>query len=535
MDEEQTKSSSSSNSSSSIVMDDQSNAGNSNSDSNQINSNITKAPEQMLPISTSSSWTILPPDRIEFLEASSSSEELEQQAKAKEDEQNNAECKLVEDADTQAEDVSDGISIISDCESTGRISPHPFLREHLNELSFKFDEGHGVPLVANMPNLNAGQEMRERRRRASNPILHLKNNVAQPEAPSTDMQRRHRMLPLVHNGLTAVFYVGATLAVLALIGRLQNPEWKVLCGNEPVPDVAQRLEDLELQNNLMRAEIDIMSKQLLYLSSINGQGHGPGQGQGQGHGHGHGHGQGQAQPRKPKTFKAWPGNGDSVEPVDITKADLKRPYKCPDGKYVEIAAMCMEIKPHAESLADEIGDAVNDVLRQSQAFHDFEKVTERLGTLAGEEETPTPTPDDGASDPSKAFHVHGDKMRAPPLEANKQRYTNGDASKERYKTKYNNNAKWQDSKEHKYDSKEYKYSSKERRNRMHLDNSKEQRHGRKQRHDGDDDDSASGEWHERMMQHRENARQRHDKKRNNNWFIERGGGREQIRSSETRR
>ncbi|XP_043863674.1 uncharacterized protein LOC6586135 [Drosophila mojavensis] len=484
-------------------------------------------------------------NRVEVLEPSSSSEELGQQAKpaeeAKEDEQSNAESTLVEDADTQAEDVSDGISIISDCESTGRISPHPFLREHLNELSFKFDAGHEVPLLGNMPDLNAAQEMRERRRRDPRPALQLNNApqpAAQPAAPSTAVQRRYRMPPLMHNGLTAIFYVGATLAVLALIGRLRNPEWKVFSSNEAIPDLDQRLLDLELQNNLMRAEIDIMSKQLLYLSSIAGQGHGPGQGQGQGQGKGHGHGQAQAQPRKPKTFKAWSGNGDSVDPVVITKADLKRPYKCPDGNYVEIAAMCMEAKPHAESLADEIGDAVNDVLRQSQAFHDFEKVTELLGTLAGEDETPTstptPAPNVGASDPSKAFHVHGDKMRAPPLETNKQRYPNTDASKERYKTKYNNNAKWQDSKEQKYDSKEHKYNSKERRYRKHLGNSKEQQHGRKQRHD-DDDDSASGEWHERMMQHREHARQRHEKKRNNNWFIERGGGREQIRSSETRR
>lgn len=80
MDEEQSDSSSSC---SSILMDDQSNNSSGGSyDSNKSNSNITKAPEQTLPISTSSSWTILPPDRIEILEPSNSSEQLGQQPKA---------------------------------------------------------------------------------------------------------------------------------------------------------------------------------------------------------------------------------------------------------------------------------------------------------------------------------------------------------------------------------------------------------------------------------------------------------------------
>lgn len=417
-------------------------------------------------------------------------------------------CKLVEDADTQAEDVSDGISIISDCESTGRISPHPFLREHLNELSFKFDAGHELPLLGNLPELNTGQEIRERRRAAG---LQLDDAAPSAAASAASSVLGYRLPPLVQNGLTAVFYVGATLAILAFIGRLRNPEWQVLGGGKPIADLNQRMVELELQNNLMRAEIDIMSKQLLYLNSMAGQGQG----------------QGQGQARKLKTFKAWPGNGNSGDPVDITKADLKRPYKCPNGNYVEIAAMCMEMKPHAESLVDEIGNVVNDVLQQSPAFQNFEKVTERLGTLAGkdapptETDTPTGKPTVGASEPSKAFHAHGEKLRAPPID-NGNRYPNMDASKERYKTKYN-----QKRQEHKHDSKE-------RYNRKYLDKSKEQQHGRKQRH-GDNDDSGSGEWHERMMQHREQSRQRNEQKHNHNWYIERGGSREQIRSSETRR
>nr|XP_032295669.1 uncharacterized protein LOC6636687 [Drosophila virilis] len=445
-----------------------------------------------------------------------------------EDEQANARGKLVEEPDTQAEDVSDGISIISDCESTGRISPHPFLREHLNELNFKYDSGHELPLLGNLPEDIAVQQIHERRRvqlelddalrtQTASPVVRPQSELSQPT-----QRLGYRLPTLVESGLTAVFYVGATLAILAFISRLRNPEWQALGGDKPIAELEQRLVELELQNNLMRAEIDIMSKQLQYLSSLAGSGQGQAQAQSQ------------SQGRRAKTFKAWPGNGNSVDPVDITKADLKRPYKCPDGQYVEIAAMCMENKPHAESLADEIGNVVNDVLQQSQAFHNFEKVTERLGTLAGQKDAPSDSP--------KTYHAHGEKMRPPPLDNNSRGpvpvhvpQPTYDTSKERYTTKHNHKRREHSRERNRYKSSEH--DSKERHNRKHADKSKEERG--KKRHGGHDNDSGSGsgsgEWHERMMQHREQSRQRHEQKRNNNWYIERGGSREQIRSGETRR
>lgn len=396
------------------------------------------------------------------------------------------------------------------------------MREHLNELNFKYDSGHELPLLGNLPEDIAVQQIHERRRvqlelddalraQTASPVVRPQSELSQPT-----QGLGYRLPTLVQSGLTAVFYVGATLAILAFIGRLRNPEWQVLGGDKPIAELEQRLVELELQNNLMRAEIDIISKQLQYLSSLAGSGQGQAQAQSQG--------------RRAKTFKAWPGNGNSVDPVDITKADLKRPYKCPDGQYVEIAAMCMENKPHAESLADEIGNVVNDVLQQSQAFHNFEKVTERLGTLAGQQDAP--------SDGPKTFHAHGEKMRPPPLDNNSRGpvpvhvpQPTFDASKERYTTKHNH--KRQEHSRERYRYKSSEHDSKERHNRKHADKSKEERG--KKRHGGHDNDSGSGEWHERMMQHREQSRQRHEQKRNNNWYIERGDSREQIRSGETRR
>ncbi|XP_034480479.1 uncharacterized protein LOC117786372 [Drosophila innubila] len=519
--------------------------------------------------SATSSWTILPAERIEILDSTSDESSIGIKAPGEQEsssEPANERCKPVEDPDPQAEDFSDGISIISDCESTGRLTPNPMFRGLLNELN--------LDLSSELPSTPRNhQQLRTRRRNAEMEQLEDapdgQEKAASLTRPNSELSEqppsivRYRLPALVQNGLTAVFYVGATLAILAFIGRLKNPEWQVLGGNKPSAELEQRLVDLELQNNLMRAEIDIMAKQLNYLS---------------GQGQSHSQSQSQSQGRKGKTFKAWPGNGNSVDPVDITKQDLKRPYKCPDGKFVEIAGMCMESKPHAESLADEIGNVVNDVLQQSQTFQNFEKVTERLGTLAGNDQP------EQASETPKAFHAHAEMDKRQGLPQYNQR---SDSSKERYQTKTNyNKCKEHHSNEHtrskcnEYDSKEYskertrsknndndskehskerirsksnendsdehskertrsksnEYDSKERDYKKYADKSKERYEKKnKQQHRGHNHDSGSGEWHERMMQQREHARQRHEQKRNNNWYIERGGSREQKRSGETRR
>jgi len=132
--------------------------------------------------------------------------------------------------------------------------------------------------------------------------------------------------------------VSATLAILAFVGKLRNPEWQVLGEDKPLVELERRVGELELQNNLLRAEIDIMSKKLQYLL---GSGQDGMQRQGAGR-------------AKGKTFKAWPGNGDSVSPVDITKADLKQPFPCPvveAGGWFERPFQAQTVQPGAALLA----------------------------------------------------------------------------------------------------------------------------------------------------------------------------------------
>ncbi|EDV99868.1 GH12167 [Drosophila grimshawi] len=480
--------------------------------------------EESLGISTSSSWTILATDRVETLDNTTDNEQRKGQRQPERGDHQQSDSnehtneRLVDDLDGQTEDVSDGISIISDCESTGRISPHPFLRE----LNIKFELGDELPpSIRNLSEHGGAQQVRERQITASE-----LDGVAQPQTalshkshPDSELTNPkilvgYRLPKLVENGLTAVFYVGATLAILAFIGRLRNPEWKVLGGDGAGGGdnaLEQRLVELELQTNLMRAEIDIMSKQLLYLNSLTpGQSQSPSKSDSQS----------KYQQRKAVKFGAWTGNGNSMDAVEITKDDLKRPYKCPDGKYVEIAAMCIEKEPHAESLADEIGNVVNDVLQQSQAFHNFEKVTERLDTIAGIT----------GDTPNTFQELGGEEVRTPPPPppSDPKHYVPVE-SKERYRKKHTHKLK-NDGDQQQQQSKEYldqrskKYDSKERYTKHYA-----------KRHHRQDDDSGSGEWHERRMQHREHSRTQHEQRRNNNWYIERGDSREQKRSGQMRR
>ncbi|XP_043659117.1 uncharacterized protein LOC122623833 isoform X1 [Drosophila teissieri] len=487
--------------------------------------------EESLGSSTSSSvlnsWTILPvaKEKDDGLEAKNE-EVTDLRPSSRADKQKNeSRCNRPAAEDPQADDISDGISIISDCESTDRISPNLFLREPLlGDLGFGDLPTSPLELIAP---ISTGQQLKEYPEREPQPVEQQQQDFKSVVRSKLELQ----LPPLVQNGLTAFFYVASTLAILAFVGKLRNPEWQVLGEEKPLIELERRVGELELQNNLLRAEIDIMSKKLQYLAS--GQ-DATMQRQGAGR-------------AKGKTFKAWPGNGDSVQPVDITKADLKQPFQCADGQFVEIAGMCLENKQHLDSLTDEIGNAVNDVLQQSGAFHKFEKVTEKLGNFAGAEDTESVDP--------KGFHAKNNNG-PQTVTSHGQSSKLADGSKERYRPKYKQEYSSKDRKQRRpnedpddrsrkddhskeHGKKKYYDQSSNNRGRYNKNtkksNEEHSNENSKERNPNNDNDSGSGEWHERMMLQRGNARHKHQKRNNNNWYIERGESREQMRSGETQR
>ncbi|KAI8033781.1 uncharacterized protein LOC128265204 [Drosophila gunungcola] len=467
--------------------------------------------EESLGSSSSSSvlnsWTILPVTKDKEKEKEGGLEKNEDltdlRTSSQADKQKNERCNRPAAEDPHADDISDGISIISDCESTDRISPNLFLREPLVDLGF----GELPPSPA-----CSGQQLKE-----------YPEQEQEDSATVVRSKLELQLPPLVQNGLTAFFYVAATLAILAFVGKLRHPEWQVLGEYKPLAELERRVGDLELQNNLLRAEIDIMSKKLQYL----GSGQDAVQRQGR---------------LKGKTFKAWPGNGDTVSPVDITKEDLKQPFQCPDGQFVEIAGMCLENnRVPLDALTDEIGNAVNDVLQQSGAFQKFEKVTEKLRTFASDNEDVGAAPgakDFKSDDGPEAATSHGQpKLADGSKERFKPRYKQGHSHERKQRRQEQVHDRRSRQEEHSKEHGKNKYYDQSSRDRYNKNVKKPIDHSDENSKQRDlNNDSGSGEWHERMMQQRENARHKHAQKRNNNnWYIERGDSREQMRSGETQR
>lgn len=172
------------------------------------------------------------------------------------------------------------------------------------------------------------------------------------------------MPPLLKRGLQGIFYIGVALAILGVIGKIRNPTWQPLADskNPSAADLEQKINDMELQNNLMRAEIDLLNKQVKYLNNLNE----PQQQRKQG------------KYKEGKTFKVWSGNGDTLRPVEITKDDLKRPYKCPDGTFTEFAGMCVENQRHEPNIVEQFEQVVDDLKQHSETIQTFEKVAQEL-------------------------------------------------------------------------------------------------------------------------------------------------------------
>ncbi|XP_061386576.1 uncharacterized protein DDB_G0283697 [Musca vetustissima] len=383
-------------------------------------------------------------------EDNSIEEAVETQPDAEEEDTHQANAmdkKKMQESMHEADDLSDGISIISETESNGRLSPHPYLRDHLQDLNLKFatiptqeEEDLITKLrderVAQRPVIvpRAEQSLRQRPGRSVEETTN--------EDKDTDNDKNHdkavqmascktvaeltTITPLVKRGLQGIFYVGVALALLSLLGRLRNPTWSA---NSPSsPELEQKLNDMELQNNLMRAEIDLLNKHVKYLSNLNDQ-----QQQRRPDKY-KGHYDQQPSHEGGKKFKAWSGNGDSLRPVEITKDDLRKPYKCPDGSFKEFAGMCVENKGNQPNIVDQFGQVVEDFKQQSETLQAFEKVAEDLHGL-------TENPFDQIQqilseqqEPDMKLRQHLDKQanqflkNKPVYQSNEQQPTEGQAN-----------------------------------------------------------------------------------------------------------
>ncbi|XP_055843454.1 uncharacterized protein DDB_G0283697 [Episyrphus balteatus] len=444
------------------------------------------------------------------------------------------------------DDLSDGISIISECESVGRISPHPELRKHLSELNMRFVEV--IPPSLRMTN-SAGSDSTSRNYEASSEhssdVFHqvepLLENNRRPRRSSCQLTDTSDFQPTLRSGLRGLFYVGALLGVLAFISKLKYES--VHGTNTDV--LNQKINDLELKNNLMRAEIDILAKQVNYLTTLS---------ENKKYSSSSSNKPKSNPSSKEKKVKVWPGNGNIIEEVEVNPKEFKTPYKCDGHNNVDIAGMCIELPKTSENVVDSLGEKVRTVIEENEHFANFEKIVDKVVKMTenpfGEKvDKPREAPD-------------SERVNPKEYQPKKNDYTPHEHKPDKYEgKKYDNEGKKYDNEGKKYDNKRESFKkhkkndddddddSGESKERYRRDRSSEDFNGSGERYKKSKDykkydkyssseyenakRDADGQWHEKLMQHRENARKNSDKHRHDkNWYIERGDSREQARVTE---
>uniref|UniRef100_W8ARZ0 Uncharacterized protein n=1 Tax=Ceratitis capitata TaxID=7213 RepID=W8ARZ0_CERCA len=473
------------------------------------------------------------------------------------------------DDDSNVDDVSEGISIISESESAGRASPIETeanltdlnLSGYSNHENVHLDEKFRFPIripQSHLPSssVNSSDEnaLRQRRIRRSS-----SNGAANDKSlqEKDDTVVGNSVYPFVRHSLKTAFIVCVFLATLAFIGKLLNPDWQLLPTNSYLSVLEQKLTDLELQNNLMRAEIDILSRQVKYLSDLseNSAINRDNVEKGPKYQHRHFKQTGEwIMKQKDKSFKAWPGNGNNLDPVEITKEDLRKPFKCPNGNYVEMAGMCIEkIEPNIKNVEDII-NVVDDIV--------IEQIVEGIQSFNKDSATDS-APNANINKPgfkgeleteynrNKKFINTGNRNSKERdssekkydtqkhWKQHKNLYKDGNKSDEDEFSDEDDEASIEDFKKKPFNSKErYNKNDKERKNgnkysERYQKERKFDKNSRERKYfDSDEQSPKSGEWHEKLMKQRETSRHENEyRQRNKNWYIERGNSREKMRHS----
>ncbi|KAL5275206.1 hypothetical protein ACFFRR_001258 [Megaselia abdita] len=171
--------------------------------------------------------------------------------------------------------------------------------------------------------------------------------------------------------------------------------------------------------------------------------------------------------RDTEKLRVWPGKGDSFDQIEIPKKDLKSSYNCGDNEE-DVAGFCV-----ASAYSGQNSKTSEPIVQT--------KFTEKSS--------------------------YEKKIKHPKQQSVKKKYHSSEERKD----------KSSQSKERKYEKcKDCKNKhSGERKGKNKKNYSKE--------HDGD--------WHDNMMKNREKQRKHKEKREDNNWYMERGYGREQSRTA----
>lgn len=485
------------------------------------------------------------------------------------------------------DELSDGISIISDCESAGRSSPIPlydsdrnYYEKENNEFVNKTSYETIITSISTKQNLSEATVNRNVNNcvnRCCQDISYENNKV-----PITKISPSSSSVFTIRN-ISLIFYISVSIAIVGFVGKIKYPEW----GNTLQEEVInQRVGDLELQNNLLRAEIDILSKQVQYLNKETEM-------------HSNSfttdsvkkHNDNTNYIKKEK-IKVWPGNG-RIQRTEIPKEALKLPHSC-DQSDENTEGVCIDSTSNTEenknsdlhSQQFESKDLKNIIIESIEkiipvAFpenllnnyknddpknkndnvkfnqHDSQttdqKKRKKYETYNRQNQQHRNVKDiNQTNDKIPENNMH-DKWEKPNKKENyknkvyREDFRNREThTKEQDSVRNINNDKRPDNEiRNEYDSTE-KSNKKNKIKNMdyHKDfenNSNEKHHKnnnkyKKKINDFEKSDEynnhkkQNNDWHENMMKNREEYRKQHnDKWKSNNWYMDRASGREEAR------
>lgn len=426
------------------------------------------------------------------------------------------------------DDISDGISIISDSESAGRQTPLYDMEgaDTSNEMKFggkeqslEYHHHYGDDYVEDVLDGNECNDEEEEeeeeqenfhtlRQRTDLEQTQRNSSIARISSTLMSPQVQGQLMKYAKSSLKGALYTTiVTIVIAVFIGKFRQLVGQLGDSGEESSSVGglqQRIEDMELKNNLMRAEIDLLNKQVKYLTTTVGK---PQQKY---------HHRNPQNPQKEETFKAWSGLGDNIQPVYIEKSDLKRPFQCDDGRYVEMAAMCLdkeELKQKTENFMDELSRTMNTVLNKEPKVENVDK---------------SPSILDGREIPEMVMRDVNDEQFSWTQPPHQEEPRKRKQKKSRPSSnEFTENQERRQQKRHKKEQKKKRHhddrrNSKEEYNSGKYYDSKERRANDKYERK---DHYHDADWQQDNMKHHE----RHDDEQQDNWYLKRSKNREYQR------
>ncbi|XP_055375765.1 GATA zinc finger domain-containing protein 14 [Condylostylus longicornis] len=443
---------------------------NKNSNSNQTTS-----------VETFDSWTLVtennPPQDDE--DTSTSKNKNKESEPKKIEVLDNENLKLPE---VNIEELSDGISVISESEM-------------IDEYSERFS------LVNE--NLYSNDSHTENE---SDTSLNVKDNSQTKIVTSNSNETNNQVSNELKNLFTVkkvasgFFYATLFVVILAFIGKIKV--FHDMTSSVEISMLGERVGNLELHNNLLRAEIDILQKKVTYLANqlnLNTN-----------------------QFNKNQKYSNQNQYNQQEQKANERSNDQnesgKQKYHVNNKSKKDVTSACEDNEKYVNGVCMVIEEY--DVPNSKNNYNKEGKPDSNAKVHYQQNETPYIK---YKKEQNEKFHNYKN---------NEYKNSNGKENYNSIESNENNDSHETDnpSLENKRDKKDGYYKNQNKKDRHNNGyNSKEYKYDKSKEYNKFDKKKHDNDWHDKLMDSRENFRKQKSKEKDNNWYVERGHSREEFR------